>query len=202
MGGHYADVLRLVKKKQNSDTFAKHFASTITNEPNPTPKILRTRIKFSILWPGNPVSVQKSYGTKDCVLCMKERTSILKCMYEYLNLLINNNFEIYGSCRHKPRFHRFFLPSTGTNEFYDGRKSRSHDSPTSENSEETTIELDLNNTYTNCRVVTNLESTPAANSTGTDPKNYSNTEYDLNLSVLSDFSCFPWRFNYYETNIY
>ena len=31
MGGHYADVLRLVKKKQNSDTFAKHFASTITN---------------------------------------------------------------------------------------------------------------------------------------------------------------------------
>ena len=38
MGGHYADVLQLVKKNQSSDTFAKHFASTITNEPNPTPK--------------------------------------------------------------------------------------------------------------------------------------------------------------------
>ena len=122
---------------------------------------------------------------------MKERITILKYMHKQPDLLINNNSEIYGSCRHKPRFHRFSLPSTGTDESYDGRKSRSHDSPTPENSEETTIELDLNNTYTNCRVVTNLESTPAANSTGTDPKNYSNTEYDLNLSVLSDFSCFP-----------
>ena len=68
MGGHFADVLRLVKKKQNSDTFAKHFASTITDEFNPTPKILRTRMNFSILWQGNPTSVQKSFGTKNCIL--------------------------------------------------------------------------------------------------------------------------------------
>ena len=53
------------------------------------------------------------------------------------------------------------------------------------------MELDLdNNTYTNRRVVTQLGSTPVTNPTETDPKNHSNTEYDLNLSVLSDLSCF------------
>ena len=185
MGGHYADVLRLVKKNQSSDTFAKHFASTITNEPNPTPKILRTRMRFSILWQGNPVSVQKSFGTKNCVLCMKERTTILKCMYETPNLLINNNSEIYGSCRHKPRFHRFSPPSTGTDESYEGRKSSSHNSPTPENSEKT---LDLDNTNTNIRVEDQLRSTPVDIPTETDPEINSTAEYVLNLS---DLSCFP-----------
>ena len=77
MGGQYTDVLRLFKNNQNSDTFTKHFASTITNKPNPTPKFLRTQMNFSILWQGNPVSVQKTFGTKNCILCMKERHHIL-----------------------------------------------------------------------------------------------------------------------------
>ena len=98
---------------------------------------------------------------------MKERTTILKCMYETPNLLINNNSEIYGSCRHKPRFHRFSLPSTGTDESYKGQKSSSHDSPTPENSENI---IDLDYTYTNNRVETQVRSTPVAILTGTDPE--------------------------------
>ena len=107
MGGHYANLLQLVKKNQSSDTFAKHFAFiTIANDRKPTQELLRTRINFSILWQGNPVSVQKTFGTKNCLLCttMKERTTILN---EKTHLLINNNSEIFGSCRHKPRLHRF-----------------------------------------------------------------------------------------------
>ena len=180
MGGHFADVLRLVKKNQNSDTFAKHFASTITDESNPTPKILRTRMNFSILWQGNPISVQKSFGTKNCTLCMKERTTILKCMYEKPHLLINNNSEIYGSCRHKPKFHRFSHPSTGTDESYNGRKS-SHGSPPPEYSEKTTLDLD----NTNRSIETYLESTPVISPTEVDQENHSNTENNLNLSCFS-----------------
>ena len=142
-------------------------------------------MNFSILWQGNPVSVQKSFGTKNCILCMKERTQILKSMYQTPNLLINNNSEIYGSCRHKPRFHRFSPPSTGTDESYEGQKSSSQDSPTLENSEKTT---DLDNTHTNNRAETVLRSTPIATPTGTDPQINSTVEYDLNLS---DLSCFP-----------
>ena len=127
-------------------------------------------MNFSILWQGNPVSVQKSLGTKNCVLCMKERTTILKSMYKTPNLLINNNSEIYGSCRHKPRFHRFSPPSTGTDESYGGRKSSSRDSLTPENSENST---NLDNTHTNSSVELETNST---------------TEYDLNSS---DLSCFP-----------
>ena len=125
-------------------------------------------MNFSILWQGNPISVQKSFGTKNCTLCMKERTTILKCMYEKPHLLINNNSEIYGSCRHKPKFHRFSHPSTGTDESYNGRKS-SHGSPPPEYSEKTTLDLDNTN-----------------RSIG----NYSDTENNLNLS------CFPCDSHY------
>jgi len=55
------------------------------------------------------------------VLCMKERTTILKYMYEKPDLLINNNSEIYGSSWHKPRFHKFSPQSTGNDESNDGR---------------------------------------------------------------------------------
>ena len=61
-----------------------------------------------------------------------------------------------------------------------------------ENSEKTTMELNLDNsTYTNRRVVTLLGSTPVTNPTEIDPNNHSNTECDPNLSILSDLSCFP-----------
>ena len=62
MGGHYADILRLVKKNQSSDTFAKHFASTIINELNPTPKILvvQTQAEVSQVFPPTIVRLRKT----------------------------------------------------------------------------------------------------------------------------------------------
>ena len=129
-------------------------------------------MNFSILWQGNPVSVQKTFGTKNYVLYIKERATILKYMYEKPNLLINNNSEIYGSFRHKPRFHRFPLPSTKTDESYNGRKS-SHDSPPPELSEKTF----LDNTHTNYNVETDVDTS---------------TNNDLNLSCFSyDSQSYP-----------
>ena len=54
---------------------------------------------------------------------MKERTEILKASYNQEYILINNNSEIYGSCRHKTRFHRFTRNNTGTDESGNRRKS-------------------------------------------------------------------------------
>ena len=66
---------------------------------------------------------------------MKERTHILKGMYSNAQSMINNNSEIYSSCRHKTRFHRFLHNSTGTDDSTCGQKSSSPSSSSLENTE-------------------------------------------------------------------
>ena len=92
-------------------------------------------MEFLILWQGNPIAIKKSFGTKLYYLCMKERTHILKGMYSNAHSMINNNSEIYSSCRHKTRFHLFSHNSTGTDESTRGQKSSSPSPTNPENSE-------------------------------------------------------------------
>ena len=66
----------------------------------------------------------KTFGTKKCLFCMKERTFILKRLYVKTCTLINNNSEIYGTCRHKMTSHRFTNNNLGTDEFKGGQKSQ------------------------------------------------------------------------------
>ena len=61
---------------------------------------------------------------------MKEQTEILKASYNQECTLINNNSEIYGSCRHKTRFHRFTRNNTGTDESGNRRKSHGSENRT------------------------------------------------------------------------
>ena len=124
MAAHYSDVRRLVLTGKKSDSFASHFSSFFDTESKPTPSLLREKIDFSILWQGNPLSVQKSFGTRTCRLCLKESTYILKKLHTNPNKLINHNSEIYTSCHHKTRFHRFPKLNNGTDEPRTGRKSR------------------------------------------------------------------------------
>ena len=63
----------------------------------------------------------KTFGKLNCSLCMKERLSIIKALKVDKNLntrnVINSNNEIYGACRHKPKFHRYAcLQITSTDE--------------------------------------------------------------------------------------
>ena len=124
MAGHYSDVRRLVLTDKKSDSFASHFSKFFNTESKPTPSLLREKIEFSILWQGNPLSVQKSFGTKTCRLCMKESTHILKELHTNPNKLINHNSKIYTSCHHKTRFHRFPKINHGTDEPCTGRKTQ------------------------------------------------------------------------------
>jgi hypothetical protein len=108
MDGHYVDVQKLVTKGIHSDSFARHFAKHF--ETKPSPRQLRESIDFDILWAANPISVVRSFGKPSCSLCMVERIKNFDQSRVANSKLINSCSEIYGACRHKPRFHRF--PST------------------------------------------------------------------------------------------
>ena len=104
---HVQDVKQLVLKNKSSDSFASHFACFIPRETEKKEIKNHVRLKVDILWQGKPLSTVKTFGTKSCKLCARERLEILKFTSKHPNLAINKCNEIYGACRHKPRFHRF-----------------------------------------------------------------------------------------------
>jgi len=106
---HLNEVCALVNKGKTSDSFAKHFAKHHTSQRTEKLTIgeARKKVNVSILWQGNSISCNKSFGKLKCSLCMKERLKILFFQRENPNLIINSNSEFYGACRHKPKFHRY-----------------------------------------------------------------------------------------------
>ncbi len=91
-----------------SNLYARHFSQFFDNsELVPSPTLLRQVATFNILWQGNIVSMMKSFGTRQCRLCMKEHTEILRHTYTNKGSIINSNNEIYEACRHKAGFHRY-----------------------------------------------------------------------------------------------
>ena len=111
MKAHYADVQRLVNRGKTSDSYARFFASKFPPDSVITCNDARQVANVSILWQGNPLSTVKTFGTLNCKLCMKERLYIHKAMQKdkvnNTHLLINSSNELYGACRHKPKFHRY-----------------------------------------------------------------------------------------------
>jgi len=77
MQQHFNEVQNLVKLGEKSDSYAKHFATQFC-DTNPSPTNQRGGITCSIIWQGNPISVVKTFATKNCALCAKERLAILK----------------------------------------------------------------------------------------------------------------------------
>ena len=112
MAQHFQGVRKLFSNAEKSSTFAKHFGNR-SHWPNlapgeiPSPQHLRKIIKFDVLYRGNPLGTVRTFGTKSCRICMKERLEILKHSYDWKVKLINSRSEIYGTCMHKPDFHRF-----------------------------------------------------------------------------------------------
>lgn len=103
---HVGDVKRLVTKGRRSDSFAEHFAELVP--VGTTPKEIRNhvKVKIDILWKGDPLTCVKTFGSKKCRLCAKERLAILLSSRNEPEKTINKCKEIYGACRHKPRFHK------------------------------------------------------------------------------------------------
>jgi GIY-YIG catalytic domain len=107
MSQHATDVKRKKEKDINSDSFAAHFANQMRNFNTFSPNLLRNMYTCSIIWQANPHSAVKTFGTNHCILCSRERLEILKMSRYKPHLLINSCNEVYGACRHKPKFHRY-----------------------------------------------------------------------------------------------
>ena len=116
------------------DSFNTHFIKRI---PDNTPKEevlqhVKASTKFRILWQGNPISCVKTFGTRHCQLCMKERLYILRSIKKNPKKTINACNEIYGACRHNPKFHRFDTKvNASTDESDKDERVTANPSPTS-----------------------------------------------------------------------
>ena len=87
--------------------FAAHFASLVPKGTERKNIKSFVKVKVEIIWQGNLISCVKTFGTKSCKLCAKERYEILKLTRNNPRMAINKCNEVHGACRHKPRFHRF-----------------------------------------------------------------------------------------------
>ena len=69
------------------------------------------------LWKDNPISCTNTFGKLNCTLCMKERLHMLKALEdEEKTRLINSNKELYGTCRHNLKFHRYTYYTISTDD--------------------------------------------------------------------------------------
>lgn len=124
MSQHFQEVRKKVKFDDNSDTFARHFGKHLIDEKcDPAPKNQRKYMRFEVLRELDAISAMKGFGRLDCRLCMAERLAILEASYRGEKIM-NSRSEIYGGCKHKKRFHNFFL-SDDTEEPLNGEKSKS-----------------------------------------------------------------------------
>ena len=123
---HLADTRKLINCNVQTDSFAKHFAKHLEEKlKNGTLKKVRTSdvrdlVEVKVIWRGNPISCVKSYGKLNCQLCMNERIAILENIRKGKKInkciSINSNSEIYGACRHRPKFHRYTCCSPSADE--------------------------------------------------------------------------------------
>ena len=94
-------------KGTSSDSFAAHFASLVPKGTEGKDVKNYVKVKVDIIWQGDPISCVKTFGSRGCKLCAKERYEILKLTRNNPRMAINKCNEVHGACRHKPRFHRF-----------------------------------------------------------------------------------------------
>ena len=126
MGQHFQDV-RKHYHGIKSDSYARHFAPILEasyhwskNPVNKNPikfnTIQRHSITSRVLWQGKSISTAKTFGARHCTLCDHERLAILQRLKENPNKLINSCDEIFGSCRHKTKFHRYVSTDSSTDD--------------------------------------------------------------------------------------
>jgi len=81
-----------------------------TGTQSPTQELISPHNLFCLrevdISQGNPISLVKTFATKNCAMCAKERIAILKQSRSNAQLPINANNEICGVCGHRPCFHR------------------------------------------------------------------------------------------------
>ena len=120
---HVTDVWKVIEAGRNSkdenwqgsggyakaDSFAKHFANKYRDckNSNQVREKLKEIVEPSIIWQGDRIRCMKSARTAQCKICMVERKEILKRFQTERNMTINDNSDIYSSCKCGGSFHKF-----------------------------------------------------------------------------------------------
>jgi hypothetical protein len=128
---HVQDVKKLFIDGKRSDSFAAHFASLVPEGTAKKNVKDFVKVKVDTLWQGDPISCVKTFGTPGCKLCSKERYAILKLIRTKPHLSINKCNEVYGACRHKPRFHRFDHSETSNTSTDESERTKGSQRPSS-----------------------------------------------------------------------
>ena len=112
---HIADVWKRVEAKKNNktyqkdDSFSRHFSTYCSDCTNSSQ--VRTKLKgildVNILWQGERIQCMKTARTRDCRICMKERMTIMQSLRDDKYKVINDNSDIYSSCKCQSGFHKF-----------------------------------------------------------------------------------------------
>ena len=109
MEQHFQDVAQKIAHNENSEYFDAHFTKHFTQKPSP--QQWREIISFGTLCTVNPIGSMKPWGKLSCTICMEERIEIINNSRRRNSRIINTCSEVYGACRHIPRFHRFIQHS-------------------------------------------------------------------------------------------
>ncbi len=93
-----------------ADSFSKHFANICRacNNYNEVRAMMKTIMTPSILWNGDRILCMKSARTQQCKICMMERKQILLQLDTDKHKVINDNSDIFSSCKCGSKFHKFF----------------------------------------------------------------------------------------------
>ncbi len=114
---HYRGVQNKRRQKDlPSDSFINHFYEVTKATKDIETQDMKKLASYHILWRGDPLTAVKTFGTDRCLLCNQERLNIFKWFRLKPDKLINKCHEIYGACKHKPKFHRFQAPTSSTDE--------------------------------------------------------------------------------------
>jgi hypothetical protein len=188
MQGHVQDVKRLVINDKASDSFASHFAALVPEGAEKKEVKNHVKIKVDIIWQGDPISCVKTFGTKGCKLCAKERYAIIKLTRETPQLAINKCNEVYGACRHKPRFHRFDHTEHANTSTDESRRMKGSHQPSSTMSTGSTGSTNSLGSINDCREEPLLGSNDPAPSIW---ENYSNRLQARSLLINEESSDLP-----------
>ena len=107
MYGHLSDLQCLLNNGQKSDYFAAHFLQYFNNTTSHTD--LCKCVTFKVIKQLNPIGAMKTFTKPNCNQYIQERLIILKKLRDKRATVMNKDSEIYGACRHKTTFHRFWL---------------------------------------------------------------------------------------------
>ena len=99
-----------------TDAFAKHFVKLCQDcyTSNSVRARLKEVVEPTIIWQGDRIRCMKSSWTLQCKICMVERKEILHRLKTNKHLVINDNSDIYSSCKCGSRCHKFNRTITTT----------------------------------------------------------------------------------------